>query len=68
MGSTTPNALVRGTSTSAPEARDVRGLRRHAKCPKVANAVKSKPNIAPNSMPFYYLLTCHHPSNYQTVI
>ena len=39
MVSATPSAAVRGTSTSVPKKRGVRGVRRHAKRPKVANRV-----------------------------
>ena len=41
MASATPAASVRGTSTSAPEARGVRGLRHHAQCPNVANTMSA---------------------------
>jgi hypothetical protein len=39
MASATPSAAVRGKSTSGPKKRGVRGVRRHAKRPKVANRV-----------------------------
>ena len=39
MASATPSAAVRGKSTSVPKKRGVRGVRRHAKRPKVANRV-----------------------------
>jgi len=39
MASATPSASVRGKSTSVPKKRGVRGVRRHAKRPKVANRV-----------------------------
>jgi len=39
MASATPAASVRGTSTSACEDRSVRGFRRYAAGPEVADAV-----------------------------
>ena len=39
MASATPSAAVRGKSISVPKKRGVRGVRRQAKRPKVANRV-----------------------------
>jgi len=39
MASATPSVAVRGKSTSVPKKRGVRGVRPHAKRPKVANRV-----------------------------